>query len=107
MRSSPPPTEFVVAVAVPVPGLGLLSYRLSGRTSRPPAGARVVVPLGSRTVIGVVVDAPADAPEGAELRDVSAVLDESEPFLPPDVVARSIHGATVTLMLFCDLSAAV
>ncbi len=72
-------------MAVPVPGLGLLTYRLPAGTPPPPRGARVVVPLGSRRVVGCVVERHATAPEGAELRDVAAVLD-TEPFLPADVV---------------------
>ncbi len=83
MHSSPIPTDAIIGVAVPVPGLGLLSYRTA---SPPPAkGARVVVPLGTRAVTGIVVDPAASAPEGAELRDVKEVLDR-DAFLPPDVV---------------------
>ena len=53
----------------------------------PPKGARVNVPLGTRTVTGCVVGTDGvRAPDGAAtLRDVVAVLDD-EPFLPPDVV---------------------
>ncbi len=83
MPSSPETPERVIAVAVPVPGLGLLSYRVRGRPV-PPKGARVLVPLGARTVTGCVVG-PEAAPEGARLRDVVEVLDD-QPFLPPDVV---------------------
>jgi primosomal protein N' (replication factor Y) len=63
----------------------LLSYRVSDRDAPPPKGARVLVPLGQRTVLGCVVDANAPVPEGAELRDVAQVLD-AEPFVPEDVV---------------------
>src|SRR5207247_1416234 len=38
----------IVHVAVPVPGLGLLTYRVPDGFARPVVGARVVVPLGSR-----------------------------------------------------------
>jgi primosomal protein N' (replication factor Y) (superfamily II helicase) len=68
---------------VPVPGLGLLSYRVP--SPAPPKGARVVVPLGARRLTGVVVDPAAQAPEAADLRDVTEVLD-TEPFLPPAIV---------------------
>jgi primosomal protein N' (replication factor Y) len=67
---------------VPVPGLGLLSYRAAGS---PPKGARVVVPLGTRRVTGVVVDPDAAAAPDGELRDVIDVLDD-RPFLPSDIV---------------------
>jgi primosomal protein N' (replication factor Y) len=75
-------------VAVPVPGLGLLSYRAPGPVP-PHKGARVRVPLGTRFVIGCVVDADAPAPAGQALRDVQDVIDP-EPFVPPDVVDLAI-----------------
>jgi primosomal protein N' (replication factor Y) len=77
-------TEHLVSVAVPVPGLGLLTYRVSGRLEPPPKGARVQVPLGARTVTGCVVGPSADGGTGT-LRDVLAVLDD-ESFLPPAIV---------------------
>ena len=74
---------------MPVPGLGLLSYRVPGRPA-PPKGARVRVPLGSRTVVGCVVEPDAAAPaDVTTLRDVVAVLDD-EPFLPPSVVDLAV-----------------
>ena len=45
-----------VHVAVPVPGLGLLTYSVPAGMARPVVGARVVVPLGSRVVTGIVMD---------------------------------------------------
>jgi len=50
-------------------------------------GARVVVPLGSRTVTGIVVetDAGAEGVNGASLKPVKQILDDV-PFVPPDVV---------------------
>jgi primosomal protein N' (replication factor Y) len=75
----------VIAVGVPVPGLGLLSYRVPADVALPSKGARVTVPLGTRTMTGCVVDPRAVAPEGAALRDVIQVLDDT-PFLPPAVV---------------------
>ncbi|MEO8484179.1 MAG: primosomal protein N' [Acidobacteriota bacterium] len=83
MPSSPTPTDAIIGVAVPVPGLGLLSYRTTHPP--PPKGARVVVPIGPRALTGIVVDPAASVPDGAELRDVNEVLDR-HPFLPPDVV---------------------
>jgi primosomal protein N' (replication factor Y) len=74
----------VVSVAVPVPGLGLLSYRAPADAPLH-KGARVRVPLGGRRVIGCIVDAHAQAPPGQELRDITDVIDE-EAFVPPDVV---------------------
>ncbi|MGE0041752.1 MAG: primosomal protein N' [Vicinamibacterales bacterium] len=80
----------LLAVAVPVPALDLLTYRLPDGLPTPVPGARVVVPLGRRTLTGIVIgeaDAPGASGEGAafELRDVLEVLDE-RPFIPPDVL---------------------
>jgi len=81
--SSPTPTDAIIGVAVPVPGLGLLSYRTT--SPPPPKGARVIVPIGTRSLTGIVVDPEASAPGDADLRDVKEVLDQHA-FLPPDVV---------------------
>ena len=70
---------------MPVPGLGLLSYRVPAGRDVPPKGARVTVPLGARSVTGCVVEPHALAPAGAVLRDIQDVLD-AEPFLPPLIV---------------------
>ena len=75
----------MVAVAVPVPALGVLGYRVPAGSAMPPKGARVRVPLGRRTVLGCVVGSHADLAPGAELKDIEEVLD-SDPFLPPAVV---------------------
>ena len=75
----------LVSVAVPVPALDLLTYRVPETEPMPSAGARVIVPLGRRLVTGVVLGEAA-APDGAfELRDIHKVLDP-ERFLPADVV---------------------
>jgi primosomal protein N' (replication factor Y) len=55
----------------------------------PAAGARVVVPLGARTVTGIAVDEDAAAaPEAGPkaLKPIKRALD-SEAFIPPDVLA--------------------
>jgi primosomal protein N' (replication factor Y) len=71
---------------VPVPGLGVLAYRVPGTGALPAKGARVRVPLGNRSVIGcVVVGLEAGVSRDATLRDVEEVLDR-QPFLPPVVV---------------------
>jgi len=78
-----------VHVALPVPSLGLLTYRVPEDLPVPPRGARVLVPLGPRIVTGCVAGLleegePQSASPGG-LRDVLDVLDE-EPFLPPAIV---------------------
>ena len=75
----------LVAVAVPVPGLGLLSYRVPGRRDRH-KGARVRVPLGARARHRRRGRRRRRRrPRRAMLRDVHEVID-AEPFLPPTVV---------------------
>jgi primosomal protein N' (replication factor Y) (superfamily II helicase) len=78
----------LVSVAVPVPALELLTYRVPNGLNMPAVGARVLVPLGSRRVTGVVVHGDAPAPAAAQkvaLKDLIDVLDD-RPFVPPTVV---------------------
>lgn len=74
-----------VSVAVPVPALDRLTYKLPSGTASPPAGARVVVPLGARTLTGIVVGEAGPPDASIVVREVIDVLD-AEPFLPPDVI---------------------
>src|SRR5262245_866488 len=74
-------------VAVPVPTLDLLTYSVPPGVAAPVAGARVVVPLGTRAVTGIVVeiDAPLGEVDAAGVKPIRRVLDV-EPFVPADVV---------------------
>ncbi len=72
------------SVAVPVPALPLLTYRVPPEMRRPARGARVLVPLGTRTLTGLVVSTDVAAAEG-DVKDLIEVLDE-EPFLPDAIV---------------------
>ena len=45
-----------IVVAVPVPGLGGLTYSVPDALPVPPVGARVLVPIGKRTLTGIVVE---------------------------------------------------
>jgi primosomal protein N' (replication factor Y) len=88
----------LISVAVPVPYLDLLTYAVPAALAAPAVGARVRVPVGSRTVTGCVVESPArDIPGspldhrslgggGPDFKEIIEVLDV-EPFLPPDIVA--------------------
>jgi primosomal protein N' (replication factor Y) len=78
----------VVQVAVPVPTLDFLTYRVPPGTAVPVVGARVVVPLGSRSVTGIVVDSAEEPSEagGPPLKSIGDVLDD-QAFIPPEVVA--------------------
>jgi primosomal protein N' (replication factor Y) len=73
-----------VSVAVPVPFLDLLTYRVPDGITIPAVGARVRVPVGSRILTGCVVEYPSEVPAG-ELKDVIEVIDH-EPLLPGGVV---------------------
>lgn len=80
----------LVSVAVPVPQIDLLTYRVPDDLETPAVGARVVVPVASRLLTGCVVGAPpasgAPAPTSPEnLRDLSDVLDD-EAYLPRPVL---------------------
>ena len=76
----------LVSVAVPVPYLKPLTYNIpSNYPALPPIGARVRVPIGTRTVTGCVVAHEAALDAGTAVRDVADVLD-AEPFLPPAIV---------------------
>lgn len=75
-----------VAVAVPTPLHLLFDYRLRDGQAVVP-GARVKVPFGRRSVIGIVVRGLAESAYPAnKLRAVTEVLDE-EALLPDDVMA--------------------
>jgi primosomal protein N' (replication factor Y) len=74
----------LIRVAVSVPALGLLTYAVPDDVVAPVVGARVVVPLGSRTVTGIVVDSVDDG--GPGIKAIKKVLDDGS-FIPSDVVA--------------------
>ena len=104
----------LVRVAVPVPALEPLTYRVPDHLPTPVPGARVLVPLGTRVMTGLVVtgdaspagattvdDAPPDSGfsnatdetgQSSTTRDVIDVLD-SEPFLNEDVVRLALWVA--------------
>jgi primosomal protein N' (replication factor Y) (superfamily II helicase) len=77
----------LILVAVPVPSLDLLTYRVPDDFAPPQVGGRVVVPLGSRVVTGVVVERDVAGERGAgEIKPIRQVLDQGA-FVPPEVVA--------------------
>jgi primosomal protein N' (replication factor Y) len=92
-----------IQVAVPVPGLDLLTYAVPDGVATPTIGARVVVPLGTRVVTGIVVEVDVAPPAGREapnadpgtagagrrtpnVKAIREVLDAGA-FVPPEVVA--------------------
>jgi primosomal protein N' (replication factor Y) len=72
----------LVDVALPLPFQAPFTYRLPAGEPPPERGVRVVVPFGSRRVVGVVTG-PGRAREGIALKDVVQILDESPLVLPP------------------------
>ena len=89
----------MISVAVPVPNLDLLTYAVPDGIATPCVGARVVVPLGTRVVTGIVVEVNVepraakaesrttnDEPGTATVKPIRELLDASA-FVPPDVIA--------------------
>ena len=74
-----------ISVAVPVPFLDRLTYNVPDHLELPVVGARVRVPIGSRTVTGCVVQQTTDAPDPDTVKDIVEIVDR-EAFLPPGVV---------------------
>ena len=78
-------SDRLVSVAVPVPALGLLTYRVPDDQAMPAAGARVVVPIGPRTLTGVVLGEAAAADTAYTIKPITRVVDDHA-FVPPDVI---------------------
>ena len=98
-----------IHVAVPVPTLNLLTYRVPLGTPTPTVGARVVVPVGTRSLTGIVValNETTTGVNAADVKPIKAVLDDDS-FIPRDVVelaqwAAEYYGAgageTITAVL--------
>ncbi|MEO5897483.1 MAG: primosomal protein N' [Vicinamibacterales bacterium] len=73
----------LVHVAVPVPAIEALTYSVPDSLPFPVTGARVLVPLGSRILTGLVIGVPAG--DVVDIKEIIDVLD-STPFLPADVL---------------------
>ena len=76
----------LVSVAVPVPYLDSLTYQVPASCpGLPRVGARVRVPVGSRTVVGCVVAQGAPFDGATTVREILSVLDD-DVYLPEAVV---------------------
>jgi primosomal protein N' (replication factor Y) len=85
----------LILVAVPVPTLDLLTYAVPEGMDMPAVGARVVVPIGSRTVTGIVVDTRAAGDAGIDptgIKPIRQTLDAGA-FVPADVVSLAAWAA--------------
>ena len=105
----------VVQVAVPVPQLDCLTYSVPDHFSIPEIGVRVLVPVGKRTMTGIVVsgsvvrDAGGDrtSDSGPRIPDtIKPIIDilDSTSFLPPDVVTL---GSWVAEYYACGIGEAI
>ena len=81
----------LVSVAVPVPLLPPLTYRVPPGVAPPAPGARVRAPLGARVVTGCVLGG-GGAEVSGETRDLVECLDP-EPLLPPEVIDLALWVA--------------
>ena len=70
---------------MPVPTLGLLTYCVPADQAMPAVGARVVVPVGPRTLTGVVLGEAAAADTAYTIKPIKRVVDDHS-FVPNDVV---------------------
>jgi primosomal protein N' (replication factor Y) (superfamily II helicase) len=82
----------LVRVAVPVPALDALTYRVPDALPAPTIGARVLVPVGKRVMTGIVLESPQAADDVTELKDVIDILD-AEAFLSEDIVKLALWVA--------------
>ena len=102
-------TERFATVALPLPLSSSYTYRIPETLGdRVAPGARVVVPVRRRELIGIVLDADAPAPE-AEARDILAAPDP-EPAVPEGLLATAhwmagYYGAPTGLTLKAMLPA--
>ncbi len=85
-----------ISVAVPVPFLDLLTYRVPDGQPAPCRGARVIVPLGSRLVSGIVCDSKVrlgeDETAAEKIKTVHEVTDAHQ-FLPSTVLDLALWVA--------------
>ncbi len=70
------PSSRVVDVALPLPLMQPMTYRVPKGWPDVPRGSRVEAPFGKRRVMGVVVNAEAKAKEGVAVKDLTALFDE-------------------------------
>ena len=75
-------SERAVSVALPLPVQTPFTYRVPAPMTLPERGVRVLVPFGSRRVVGVVTG-PAELRPDMDLKDVLEVVDEAPLITPP------------------------
>ena len=89
----------LVQVAVPVPHLPSLSYRVPKERTAPAVGARVRVPLGNRSVVGCVIkvhpEAAGEETSCGESDSIKEILDyvDDDRFLPQGTLELALWVA--------------
>ncbi len=79
------PTLRLLQVAVPVPMFAVFDYSVPESFAMPPIGARVSVPFGHKTYVGMVIGHPVDSSlESTRLKPIVQVMD-TKPLLPDTV----------------------
>ncbi len=68
--------ERFVDVALPLPLMQPMTYRVPAGWTDVPRGSRVEAPFGKRRVMGVVVNVDAKAKEGVAIKNLTAIFDE-------------------------------
>ena len=92
MEQDQPPC--LVRVAVPVPRLPVLTYKVPSRWEPlAQVGSRVRVRVGNRRLIGTIFERTQDAPEGITLRDLDEVLDLA-PIVEPELLELASFGSS-------------
>jgi primosomal protein N' (replication factor Y) len=78
----------LIRVAVPVPSLDLLTYAVPDGMQTPAVGARVLAPLATRVVAGLVVETGVTAGLAAAQREIKPIrqLLDADAFVPADIV---------------------
>ena len=76
----------LIDVVVPLPIYTALTYILSEHTLPPHKGARVLVPVGRRNMVGVAWGTPAKKPPSVDLKKVKRILDQG-PILPESLIS--------------------
>lgn len=80
-----PPNGALISVAVPVALDRGFTYRVPSTMNHPKPGCRVLVPFGSRSLVGVVRPVVAEVPEDpSTVRSISECLDQTAA-LPPEL----------------------
>ena len=106
----------LISVAVPVPFLDALTYNVPEHLRPPEVGARVLVPLGSRTVTGCVTEvhglsaAPQRESSGNSqddvVKDIIEVVDE-EAIVRPSMIELCRWVSDYYMCGLCDALGAV